>query len=315
MIQKLKGKEIAQDQFDAALGQEPDAALERDFNQLWTLSGKYKANSFKPDVEFNLQKFKSRVAASEAPIRLIRSNTTSWWLVAAVTIGIALGLWWLLRPSQEVKWQTIAASATAIRQVTLPDGSMVRLNRNSTLSFPQRFNQQPVRKIKLNGEAFFSVQHRSKQAFEIETTFSTVKVLGTKFNLRALPGEAFTEVEVEEGLVLFFDKTTGKSIHLPKNAVGYRSTDGQLKKTVTKTLLAQIWSSGKIFCDATPLSQVKEVLERHSNLHIRFTEPRFGDFRVTGYLYLDRAENSFRAAVLTAGLNLEKDKKGELQVK
>lgn len=316
MVRRLKGDEVAQNQFDAALDQEPDATLERDFNRLWSLSGNYKqSDPFDVDVEFNLKRFKSKIAETETPVQPMRRLPMRRWLVAAVTIGLALGIWWFLRPQQELEWQTIASSANDIRQVTLPDGSIVRLNRNTTLSFPKHFNQLKKRWVRLNGEAFFSVTHNPDHPFEIETAWSKVRVLGTRFNLRALSSEDFTEVEVEEGLVALTDKATGNSIQLPKNSKGQHQKNGGLSKIETKTMLSQIWSSGKIFCDATPLSQVKVVLERHSNLHIRFLDPKDGEVRITGNLYLNRAESSFRAVVLTTGLSLEKDPTGVLLVK
>lgn len=316
MIRKLKGEEVSQHQFDAAMDKEPDATLERDFNRLWSLSSNYKqSDPFDVDIEFNLQRFKSKIAETETPVLPIRSNPLAKWMVAAVAIGMALGIWWFMRPNQKLEWQTIASSATDIRQVTLPDGSIVRLNRNSTLSLPLHFNQLKKRLIRLDGEAFFAVTHRPDQPFEIETALSKVRVLGTRFNLRALSSENFTEVEVEDGLVALMDKATGNSIQLPKNSKGQHQKDGGLSKIETKTMLSQIWSSGKIFCDATPLSQVKTILERHSNLHIRFLDPKYGEVRITGNLYLNRAENSFSAVVLTAGLRLEKDQAGVLLVK
>lgn len=68
--------------------------------------------------------------------------------------------------------------------VNLPDGSTVRLNANSQLSYDvDDFLND--RSLSLEGEAFFEVEKGSK--FQVNTDIGTVQVLGTSFNVKSRP--------------------------------------------------------------------------------------------------------------------------------
>lgn len=87
-------------------------------------------------------------------------------------------------------------TAEDFKQVELPDSSIVYLNHNSKLTYDEDFSP---RKVKLEGEAFFSVND-GETPFVIETEAGEeVTVLGTEFNLVAsITGVA---IEVEIGIV------------------------------------------------------------------------------------------------------------------
>ncbi len=65
----------------------------------------------------------------------------------------------------------------------LPDGTVGWLNSGSSLTYSLPFNSN--RKIALDGEAWFDVTRNEKSPFEITAGNSTVKVLGTSFNVSA----------------------------------------------------------------------------------------------------------------------------------
>ena len=74
--------------------------------------------------------------------------------------------------------------------VILDDGTKVKLNQNSKLVYPGTFNGKN-RKVALSGEAYFEVLHDEKSPFLVDAGVYTVKVLGTKFNVEAYPGDIF----------------------------------------------------------------------------------------------------------------------------
>jgi hypothetical protein len=87
-------------------------------------------------------------------------------------------------------------TAENFKQVELPDSSIVYLNHNSTLTYDKNFNP---RKVKLEGEAFFSIND-GKTPFVIENKEGDeVTVLGTEFNM--IVSLNIIAVEVEIGLV------------------------------------------------------------------------------------------------------------------
>ena len=90
-------------------------------------------------------------------------------------------------------------------QITLPDGSKVWLNANSTLTYPSQFDGEE-RVVELTGEGYFEVNRRKVnesafQPFKVISNGQTVEVLGTQFNISAYPDEAEMKTTLVEGRV------------------------------------------------------------------------------------------------------------------
>jgi transmembrane sensor len=71
--------------------------------------------------------------------------------------------------------------------ITLPDGSSVELNGATALAYPRGFGALPfvgpeARRVRLTGEAFFSVRSASRP-FVVKTPDARVEVLGTQFTV------------------------------------------------------------------------------------------------------------------------------------
>jgi hypothetical protein len=85
-------------------------------------------------------------------------------------------------------------------QIQLPDGSVVRLNSSSSLTYDKNFGKN-IREVNLTGEAFFDVTKDSSHPFIIHTNVIDIKVLGTAFNVRSYPNDANTETSLIRGKV------------------------------------------------------------------------------------------------------------------
>ena len=84
--------------------------------------------------------------------------------------------------------------------VVLSDGTKVILNAGTTLSYPTAF-VSGQREVKVNGEAFFEVSHDKEHPFIVSAENVKVKVLGTKFNVKAYDDDDNIEVTLAEGKV------------------------------------------------------------------------------------------------------------------
>ncbi len=124
----------------------------------------------------------------------------SWSIAAGVLLILGVTtLWWLMKdPGIEAQNLVLASSAEVIHD-TLPDGSVISLNRNSQLDYPSQFSGDK-REVSLTGEAFFNVAPDAKHPFIIHTKMMEVKVLGTSFNVRAYNDDS-VHVSVETGKV------------------------------------------------------------------------------------------------------------------
>ncbi|MEX2573458.1 MAG: FecR domain-containing protein, partial [Balneolaceae bacterium] len=71
-----------------------------------------------------------------------------------------------------------ATSATEQKDVTLSDGTRIRLNSNSQIQLPVSL-EEGRRGVVLTGEAYFDVAHDPERPFIIHTEESEIEVLGT----------------------------------------------------------------------------------------------------------------------------------------
>ncbi len=87
------------------------------------------------------------------------------------------------------------------KQLVLPDGTKVWLNADSKLSYDNSMNDNDVRSVNLEGEAFFDVVKDVHRPFFIVTKEISIKVLGTAFNVKAYPEEDKTETTLLRGSI------------------------------------------------------------------------------------------------------------------
>ena len=99
-----------------------------------------------------------------------------------------------------------------IKEVVLPDGTKVWLNRHTTLRYPEAFGEDK-RRVYLEGEGYFEVKRDSDKPFVVQSEAMQVRVLGTVFNLKSdeesrsavatlLKGEIEVKGNHDEGMVV-----------------------------------------------------------------------------------------------------------------
>jgi ferric-dicitrate binding protein FerR (iron transport regulator) len=86
-------------------------------------------------------------------------------------------------------------------QITLSDGSKIWLNAETAIRYPVAFHGTERRVELLAGEAYFEVQRNEKMPFIVEKDGYSIRVLGTKFNVRAYANEGNSVTTLLEGSV------------------------------------------------------------------------------------------------------------------
>lgn len=147
----------------------------------------------------------SVINANRHPFKYIFSG----WRAAAVWIGMLMlagtAAWWISNRAQDkasiaTAYLTIQTGQGEIKQIILPDSSVVTLNAHSTLNYHPEFASH--RQLRLSGEAFFSVAHDEKHPFTVVTGDSLVTtVLGTQFNINGYGSAQEIQITVVSGKV------------------------------------------------------------------------------------------------------------------
>ena len=97
-------------------------------------------------------------------------------------------------------FNTIVTPRGGQYQITLPDSSRVWLNAMSSIRFPTAFDGKE-RNVEIDGEAYFEIVKNSKQPFIVTTGNSTIRVLGTSFNVNAYKDEEGIKTTLISGSV------------------------------------------------------------------------------------------------------------------
>jgi ferric-dicitrate binding protein FerR (iron transport regulator) len=236
-----------------------DPANQRHYDQLlliWENSLRLTPRGGLPNIEgeeetvWQVLKEKLHTPTHRAPVRILR------WTAAAAAAAAVLFFFLWPRPDP-VTWQQ-TASRDAIRTVTLTDGSIVTLNRHSSLSQPSTFATKE-RTVILQGEAFFQIAPDKNRPFHIQTNGITVTVLGTSFNVRTQNKK--TVVLVETGLVEVYNGQTrvrlqaGETITLDPN-------DPTPRKQPAGTSVYKYYRPRDFVCRDTPLGELVDALNQ-----------------------------------------------------
>ena len=106
----------------------------------------------------------------------------------------------------------------------------------------------------MNGEAWFHVAKDKYHPFEITAGKSTVKVLGTKFNMNAYPEEKYVEVVLEEGKVEFTAPGIASAIEMkPDERLTYTSDSVNISST--EPFKYSAWKEGKLVFRGDPMDR------------------------------------------------------------
>lgn len=257
----------------------PKEEATRVMEELWKQAKKYPklqpklSDKMYANVLSRIAKKQSRAAVRETKMAFLSSNGRRLFqMISVAAVFLALGavfsLLWINN-----KYRTVSTAFREQQTITLPDGSSVKLNANSTLRFKKRWIRKEIRQVWLEGEAFFEVSGKiqPKQKFQVITPDLTVEVLGTVFNVNSHRKK--TKVFLEEGRIAlrFRGQPEEKArILKPGELLTYSSQKKEILEfnPNTATKFHTSWTDGALIFDNTPLIEVLHTIEE--NYGIRF---------------------------------------------
>lgn len=176
------------------------------------------------------------------------------WKVASAAAVVAISFgYFMYEPVETIKASTAVAER---KNITLPDGSRITLNGNSTLVYHSDFSEN--RELTLTGEAFFKVHRDTAHPFVVHTKQAGVTVLGTSFNVNA-SDPAHTKVNVATGKVEVKNRSGQKAYLLPDDQAIL--SDENLVQSKVSAGIATAWMDDVILLDKTSLSEMAKMLK------------------------------------------------------
>lgn len=154
--------------------------------------------------------------------------------------------------------------------VTLPDGSTVRLNARSHITYGSDFGVSD-RVVRVEGEAFFDVTKDEEKEFVVKAQAMEVIVHGTKFNIYAYPESDFSEMSLVEGSVSLRSGDSVLKVS-PNEKVCIDRCTGRMNLMVTDNEVETAWLKKTMIFMHEPLYRVIDKLERRFGIQIECTD-------------------------------------------
>lgn len=179
----------------------------------------------------------------------------------AAAIALLVGFFGFYRWQQaQPDWVTFTVEMQQVKQLILPDRTEISLAGGSRLTYDARHYGQEVRMVRLEGKAFFEVQHDKAHPFHVETAESRVTVLGTRFQVVA--DKEQTTVDVVNGKVGFALRERPDSVVLTAGLRAcYATESDRIVVTEQQNPNELAWQTHRLRFEETPLPQVVADLE------------------------------------------------------
>lgn len=207
-------------------------------------------------------------------------------LTAAASVLLITGLF-LLSPKENI----ITLNGSDGFAESLPDGTQIELNPNSTLSYDET-DFKDARNVNMTGVAFFKVTKGTP--FTVESTSGQVQVLGTSFKVSDL--QDIFQVNCEEGKVKVESKEINANAILEANERFSVIKNGG--SVLVKNNLTQL--------KAVKLSRAILEIEERFNIDIELKDIDTEQKLTSGFQH-DKVENAIKTITLALGVSYEKN--------
>jgi ferric-dicitrate binding protein FerR (iron transport regulator) len=236
------------------------------------------------------QRIKARISFQHQPSKekSHRHLHLPYYWAAAVVMAFVLGgfSFFVINNNliqNNTKQYSIYVPYGAKTRVVLPDNSVVWLNAGTTLRYGQNFGQAS-RQLTLEGEGYFEIAHNVAMPFTVNANQASVKVLGTKFDIKAYPEDKRLDVTLLRGSIqlttIYQPNSSLKLIPGQLAIVDKANRDVKVKRVDAREAAA--WTKGKIVFDEELFSQIVRRLERDYNVTIEVKDPKLNNLRFYG---------------------------------
>lgn len=192
-----------------------------------------------------------------------------YMMAAAAVVLVLVGIGTLLVVEKnQPKWVAVNTAAGQLKDVYLPDSTLVSLAGNSSIRYDSKTYGKQRRVVEMSGKGFFQVTRNQARPFSVQTKHTEVTVLGTSFQINEQ--DTGTEVNVETGKVCF--AVAGSKDYNVILTAGMSAEYSMEKKEIV--LLTEddtnylSWKTGQLRFNDTPIDRVITDLEDYYQTRI-----------------------------------------------
>ncbi len=241
---------------------------------LWLMTQELKNDV---DIQRELDSARARKKSSA------RNNRWYLFAAAATFLIISVGVFFQLSPPP-IEYSTGIAEQ---RLIQLDDGSSALLNTDSVLQV--RFTSNKRELLLKKGEAYFTVAKDKQRPFEVTAAKSSVRAVGTEFNV-ALLNHKLT-LDVTEGVVEFKTKTASDDLLSSKvkqgEAINLHANDSKLIIQPANAARISAWKARKIYFSADTLEDAVVEYNRYTRKKIVILHDELKQQKISGVFNID----------------------------
>ncbi len=271
-----------------------NASLYNELNNYWNqINHVQKMNQFDTDKGWNIlyNRILNAQREEQKAKRVFILNRSILKIAAfiAVLITLATASYFLFPGLPGRQLITVNTSENNNQnRVTLPDGSVVFMNKNTRISYPRNFNSA-AREVKLSGEAYFEVMHNDAQPFIVHAGRADIKVIGTSFNVQALKSSETVEVFVESGKVEVLNPEM-KALVIEPGFIGY-VTGEKITKHKNTDVNYLAWKTKSLYFSGSVMNDVAKGIQDIFGVKVVFENTDMQNCRIEGHFENEPLEN------------------------
>jgi ferric-dicitrate binding protein FerR (iron transport regulator) len=186
---------------------------------------------------------------------------------------------------------------------TLPEGSVVTLNKQSSIRYKREFAGN-ARSVDMEGEVFFDITPDKNKPFRVNADGATITVLGTSFNVSTKAG--ITEVIVETGMVEISKNGHAVRVGAHEKAVIGRGDPAPVKENNTDELY-NYYRTNAFECNGTPLWRLVEKLNEVYKAHIVLGNSRLRELPLTTTFFNVSLDQILNVVAKTFAITVERN--------
>ncbi len=218
---------------------------------------------FSDKTEAALNKVTEKITQSKPKFHI---TPLAYKIAAVLVVGLFISIFSFVYLSNNHA-TTVISTNDEIKKIELADGTVIWLNKNTTISYNSDFNEED-RLIDFEGEAYFIVAHNKSKPFIVKSFNSETRVLGTQFNLKTNKTEI--KLNLTKGKVEFTNVNTGNSSLLVENElVTMNRNTGLFTKDNTYNVNYMSWKTGELSFSNIRLENVASDLSKHYGVEIK----------------------------------------------
>lgn len=260
------------------------------------------------DTQQALLELKRAIEGRENKAKIVSISKKRRYWVAAIAASILALVFLLPRLSDSgPEWIVYETDYGQLRDIYLPDSSMITMNSNSKIKYLANWENQKTREVWMEGEAFFDVRKNPKVGgpdFQVYAEEASIHVLGTSFNV--YNRKQSIVVALATGSVNFSTPDESHKM-VPQDVIEWREGNDTKILNGANLDLYTSWRNRRLVLDNTSISRIIKMLEENMGLEVIVDNPGVLDQHLTATLPINEVDILLTALTEIYGLDIRKE--------